>query len=145
MLEHAIKKYNPQALITVDLYGQSCEYNDIIKLCDHYGVLVVEDAAEALGSEFNGKKLGVVGDIGIFHLMVIKSSRPLVGVCWYQVMKNMFLKQDFYQCKQGTCLYEHKELGFNYRMSNLLAAVGRGQLLNLDSFVKVEKNFSQIL
>ncbi len=138
LLEHAIKKYNPKALITVDLYGQSCEYNDIIKLCDQYGVLVVEDAAEALGSEFNGKKLGMFGDIGIFSfngnkIITTSGGGMLVSSNEKYVSKARFLSM---QAREPVLHYEHKELGFNYRMSNLLAAVGRGQLLKLDSFVK---------
>ena len=71
-LEGAFKKYKPKALISVDLYGQSCDYVHLVDLCNHYNVPIIEDAAEALGSEINSTKLGNFGDIGVFLSMVIK-------------------------------------------------------------------------
>jgi pyridoxal phosphate-dependent aminotransferase EpsN len=137
-LETALKKYRPKAIISVDLYGNSCKYDDIVYLCKKYNTFLIEDAAEALGSEYKSKKCSTFGDIGILSfngnkIITTSSGGMLVSENSEYTEKAKFLSS---QAREPELHYEHKEIGFNYRMSNLLAAIGIGQLNNLDSFVK---------
>ena len=136
--EKAMKKYKPKALIAVDIYGQSCDYNELIYLCKKYNVFLIEDAAEALGSEYIGKKCGSFGDISILSfngnkIITTSGGGMLLSNNEEYVKKAKFLST---QSRESTLHYEHKELGYNYRMSNVLAAIGRGQLKNLKGLNK---------
>ena len=142
LLEHAIKKYNPKAFIAVDLYGQSCDYDAITDLCQKYNVFLIEDAAEALGADYKSKKCGSFGEMGIFSfngnkIITTSGGGMLVSNNEDYVNKARFLAT---QARESELHYQHKELGYNYRMSNLLAAVGRGQLQNLDNYVTKRRN-----
>ena len=144
-LENAIKKYNPKALIAVDLYGQSCDYDAITDLCEKYNVLLIEDAAEAMGSEYKGRKCGSLAQIGILSfngnkIITTSGGGMLVSNDETVIDKARFLAT---QAREPAIHYEHKELGYNYRMSNLLAAVGRGQLQVLDNRVKTRRKIFQ--
>jgi pyridoxal phosphate-dependent aminotransferase EpsN len=135
--EKAMQKYNPKALISVDLYGQSCDYDAITDLCEKYNVLLIEDAAEALGADYKGKKCGSFGRMGILSfngnkIITTSGGGMLVSNNEEYVNKARFLAT---QAREPELHYEHKELGYNYRMSNLLAAVGRGQLEVIDDRV----------
>jgi len=137
-LEIAFKRYKPKALIAVDLYGQSCDYNLILDLCEIYNVVLIEDAAEAIGAEYKGKKCGSIGQMGILSfngnkIITTSGGGMLVSDNEDYIKKARFLAT---QARELEIHYEHKELGYNYRMSNLLAAVGRGQLQVLDDRVK---------
>ena len=128
--EKAMQKYKPKALISVDLYGQSCDYDAINDLCSKYNVILIEDAAEALGADYKGKKCGSFGRMGILSfngnkIITTSGGGMLVSNNEDYVKKARFLAT---QAREPELHYEHKELGYNYRMSNLLAAVGRGQL-----------------
>ena len=141
-LENAIKKYNPKALIAVDLYGQSCDYDAITDLCEKYNVLLIEDAAEALGAEYKNQKCGSFGRMGILSfngnkIITTSGGGMLLSQNEEYIKKARFLAT---QARESELHYEHKELGYNYRMSNLLAAVGRGQLQNLDNFIAKRRN-----
>jgi len=129
-LEKAIVEHKPKAFIPVDLYGQSCDYDVITDLCEKYNVLLIEDAAEALGADYKGKKCGSFGEMGILSfngnkIITTSGGGMLVSNNEEYVNKARFLAT---QAREPALHYEHKELGYNYRMSNLLAAVGRGQL-----------------
>jgi len=142
ILEIAFNKYNPKALIAVDLYGQSCDYDSIQSLCKKYNVSLVEDAAEALGSEYKEEKCGVFGEMGILSfngnkIITTSGGGMLVSDNEDYIKKARFLAT---QAREPEIHYEHKELGYNYRMSNLLAAVGRGQLHVLDDRVKARRS-----
>ena len=144
-LEHAIKKYNPKAFIAVDLYGQSCDYDAITNLCEKYNVLLIEDAAEALGSKCGVKKCGSFGQMGILSfngnkIITTSGGGMLVSNNEDYAKEARFLAT---QAREPEIHYEHKELGYNYRMSNLLAAVGRGQLQVLDERVKARRRIFQ--
>ena len=144
-LEKAMQKHNPKALIAVDLYGQSCDYDAITELCDKYDVVLIEDAAEALGSEYNGKKCGIFGSMGVLSfngnkIITTSGGGMLVSDDKDLVDKTRFLST---QAREPEIHYEHKELGYNYRMSNLLAAVGRGQLQVLDERVRARRAIFQ--
>ncbi|MBI96388.1 pyridoxal phosphate-dependent aminotransferase [bacterium] len=150
-LSVAIKKYNPKALITVDIYGQSADYDVIIEICKQNNVIVIEDAAESLGSEYKDKKCGSFGSIGILSfngnkIITTSGGGMLVSNNQELVDKARFLST---QAREPVIHYEHKELGYNYIMSNLLAAVGRGQLQVLDQRVsdrrKIFNNYADSL
>jgi len=140
-LEKAIKEHKPKAFIPVDLYGQSCNYDAILDLCNKYNVIVIEDAAEALGADYKGKKCASFGEMGILSfngnkIITTSGGGMLVSNNEEVVKKARFLST---QAREPKIHYEHKELGFNYRMSNLLAAVGRGQLEVIDERVKARR------
>ena len=140
-LEKALKKYAPKALIAVDLYGQSADYEPIMDLCDRYQVTVIEDAAEALGANYKSKKCGTYGRMGTLSfngnkIITTSGGGMLVSEDEKLIEKARFLAT---QARELEIHYEHKELGYNYRMSNLLAAVGRGQLSVLEKRVKARR------
>ena len=141
-LESAMKKYRPKALIAVDIYGNSCDYDSILALSKKYNVKVVEDAAESLGSKYKKRRCGSFGDIGILSfngnkIITTSSGGLLVSRNNKYVEKAKFLSN---QARERVLHYEHKELGFNYRLSNILAAIGCGQLLRINEFVKNRRN-----
>lgn len=136
LLELSLKKYKPKALITVDLYGYSCDYDIIIELCNKYNVCVIEDAAEALGSEYRNRKCGTFGTVGVFSfngnkIITTSGGGMLISENKKYIEKAKFLST---QAKENQIHYEHKELGYNYRMSNLLASIGIGQLMKIDDY-----------
>ena len=140
-LQRAIVEHKPKALISVDLYGQGCDYDSIMDLCEKHNVLLIEDSAEALGADYKGKKCGSFGEIGILSfngnkIITTSSGGMLVSTNEDYVKKARFLST---QAREQVLHYEHKELGYNYRMSNLLAAVGRGQLEVLNDRVSKRK------
>ncbi len=137
LLEDAFKKYSPKAFISVDLYGNSCNYDEIISLCTQYNVILIEDAAEALGSKYKSKMCGSFGKIGILSFngnKIITSSGGgmLVSHNEQYVEEAKFLST---QAREKTIHYEHKKLGYNYRMSNICASIGTAQLKRIDCFV----------
>ena len=141
LLVIAIEKYQPKALITVDLYGQSADYDVILEICGSYNVAVIEDAAEALGAVYKGQKCGTFGRMGVLSfngnkIITTSSGGMLVSDNEDYVKKARFLAT---QAREQEIHYEHRELGYNYRMSNLLAAVGRGQLQVLDERVEARR------
>ena len=137
ILEKSIKKYNPKALITVDLYGQSCQYEEILEICKKNNVKVIEDAAEALGSTYKTKKCGTLGEISILSFNGNKIMTTGGGGMLLSDNENLVKKAKYLstQAREPVLHYEHKELGYNYRMSNILASIGRGQLEQIDSKV----------
>jgi dTDP-4-amino-4,6-dideoxygalactose transaminase len=127
----------PAALVTVDLYGQSADYDTLVAQCDRYEVPLIEDAAEALGATYRGRGVGSFGRAGVFSFngnkiittsgggMLVSHSARLVDQARHLAT----------QARQPFPHYEHTELGYNYRLSNLLAALGRAQLRGLDSHI----------
>ncbi|MEK4346211.1 DegT/DnrJ/EryC1/StrS family aminotransferase [Paenibacillus sp. FSL P4-0184] len=134
------KKENkmPKAVIIVDLYGQSADYDSLLPICEHYGVPVIEDAAEALGATYKGKKCGSFGHIGIFSFNGNKIITTSGGGMVVSNDEEAIKKMRFWatQSREPAKHYEHKEVGYNYRMSNICAGIGRGQLQMLDSFIE---------
>jgi pyridoxal phosphate-dependent aminotransferase EpsN len=124
----------PRALIVVHLYGQCASMDPILSLCAKYGVPVLEDAAEALGATYCGRAAGTLGHIGVFSfngnkIITTTGGGMLVSPDSRWVEKARFWSQ---QARDPGVAYEHSELGYNYRMSNVLAGIGRGQLEVLD-------------
>ncbi|MCL2105856.1 MAG: DegT/DnrJ/EryC1/StrS family aminotransferase [Oscillospiraceae bacterium] len=122
-----------KAAIIVDLYGQSAAWDEILPLCEEYGVPVIEDAAEALGARYHGKSCGLFGEIGVFSFNGNKIITTSGGGMAIAKTRERAHKITFWanQAKEAAPYYLHRELGFNYRMSNLCAGVGRAQLLTL--------------
>ncbi|HUP42182.1 MAG TPA: aminotransferase class I/II-fold pyridoxal phosphate-dependent enzyme [Thermoanaerobaculia bacterium] len=120
----------PAAVVTVDLYGQSADQAPILAACATHGVPVVEDAAEALGASYRGRSVGGFGRFGVFSfngnkVLTTSGGGALVSDDGEAIAHARKLAS---QAREPVVHYEHRELGFNYRLSNLLAAVGRGQL-----------------
>ena len=134
LADRARRNRLPAALITVDLYGQCADYDRLLAGCQHYGVPVIEDAAEALGSTYGDSAAGSFGTLGVFSfngnkIITTGGGGMLVSHDTTLVDRARYLST---QARQPVVHYEHTDIGFNYRLSNLLAAVGRGQLRGLD-------------
>jgi dTDP-4-amino-4,6-dideoxygalactose transaminase len=127
----------PAAVLGVDLYGQCADWSAIGDLCTRFGIRTIEDAAEALGARHRGAPAGAFGDIAVFSfngnkIITTSGGGMLVSADPTIVERARYLST---QARVAAPHYEHTELGFNYRMSNLLAAVGRGQLRSLETKV----------
>lgn len=124
----------PRAVIVVDLYGFPAKWDELQAICNEYGVPILEDAAEALGSRYRGKYCGTFGALGIFSFngnKIITTSGGGMALC---PDEKAYKKMLFWatQSKEPFLHYEHKEIGYNYRLSNVCAGIGRGQLEILD-------------
>lgn len=131
----------PRAVMAVHLYGQSADLDPIVEACREYGVELIEDAAEALGATYRGRSPGTFGKSGIFSFngnkvittsgggMLVSDDDALVA----------HARKLATQAREPAPHYEHAEIGYNYRLSNLLAAVGRGQLRVLDDRVAARR------
>ena len=129
----------PKAVVVVDLYGQSADYDPILEICDHYAVPILEDAAEALGATYKGRKCGSFGKVGVVSFNGNKIITTSGGGMLLSDDEAMIAKARFWatQARDPAPHYQHSEIGYNYRMSNLLAAVGRPQLAEIEA--RVEK------
>jgi len=128
----------PKAVVLVHLYGQSADIMPIKKCCEEYGVILIEDAAEALGASYLGKMPGGFGQAGIYSFNGNKIITASGGGMVVSDNKKLIDKVKFWatQAREQEAHYEHLEMGYNYRMSNVVAAIGRGQLTVLDERVK---------
>ncbi|WP_096185792.1 DegT/DnrJ/EryC1/StrS family aminotransferase [Evansella halocellulosilytica] len=142
-LEEAFRKY-PQvkAVIVVHLYGLSADMDKIIELCQKNNVILIEDAAESLGTYYKGKHTGTFGDYGIFSFNGNKIITTSGGGMLVSNNEKKVAKVRFWatQSRDVARHYQHSELGYNYRMSNVVAGIGRGQLKVLDQRVQKKKN-----
>lgn len=135
LLEEAIKDRilkgrKPKAVILVHLYGQPAKLDEIIQICNRYEIPLIEDAAEALGSEYKAKKAGSFGKFGILSfngnkIITTSGGGMLISNDEDIIQKARFLST---QARDDAPHYEHTHIGYNYRMSNVLAAIGRGQM-----------------
>jgi len=136
----------PRAVVGVDLYGQCADYDSILPICAEYGVPVVEDAAEALGATCAGRPAGSFGEMAIFSfngnkIITTSGGGMLVSRDERHVERARHLAT---QAREPAAHYEHAEVGYNYRLSNLLAAVGRAQLRVLEERVRARRrNFER--
>jgi len=127
----------PAAVITVDLYGQCADYDRLLATCAEFDVPVLEDAAEALGATYRGRPAGSFGAAGVFSfngnkIITTSGGGMLVSHDEALIARARYLST---QAREPVVHYEHVAVGFNYRLSNLLAAVGRAQLRGLDERV----------
>lgn len=137
LVEAAQRNTLPKAVVVVNLYGQSADLDPILRLCDRYEVPVVEDAAESLGATYKGRPSGTFGRLGVFSFngnkiittsgggMIVSRDRGLIE-------QARFLST---QARDPAPYYQHSAAGYNYRLSNVLAGIGRGQLKVLDERV----------
>lgn len=138
-LEKAFEKYQPKAVIVVHLYGLSADIDKIKEICDRHNTVLIEDAAESLGTKYKGQFTGTFGDYNIFSfngnkIITTSGGGMLVSNNAEKIEKARFWST---QSRDQASHYQHSELGFNYRMSNVLAGIGRGQLKVLNE--RVEK------
>jgi dTDP-4-amino-4,6-dideoxygalactose transaminase len=142
-LEEALIKYpGVKAVIVVHLYGLSADMDKIVELCKKHNVVLIEDAAESLGTFYKGKHTGTFGDYGIFSFNGNKIITTSGGGMLVSNNEERISKVRFWatQSRDQARHYQHSELGFNYRMSNVVAGIGRGQLKILDKRVE-KKNY----
>lgn len=147
-LERAFEKYpNVKAVLPVHLYGLPANMDRIMEICQRHGVPVIEDAAESLGSYYHGKHTGTFGDYGVFSFngnKIITTSGGGMLVCNLEEekAKERIAKVRFWatQAREPKRHYEHKEIGYNYRMSNIVAGIGRGQMKVLDQRIEQKRN-----
>jgi dTDP-4-amino-4,6-dideoxygalactose transaminase len=141
-LEEAFEKYpEVKAVIVVHLYGLSADMDKIMGICNKHNVAVIEDAAESLGGYYKGKHTGTFGDYGIFSFNGNKIITTSGGGMLVSNNKEKVSKVRFWatQSRDQARHYQHSELGFNYRMSNVVAGIGRGQLKVLEQRVEKKK------
>ena len=138
-LEEAFRRYKTKAVIAVHLYGLSADLDPIIRLCKQHGAALIEDAAESLGTKYKGRYTGTFGDYGVYSFNGNKIITTSGGGMVVSENDERIRKIRFWvtQAKDPARHYQHSELGYNYRMSNILAGIGRGQLKVLDK--RVEK------
>lgn len=124
----------PKCVIVAELYGQPPKMDEICAICDKYNVPILEDAAEALGTTYGGRKCGSFGKVGVYSYNGNKIITTSGGGMLLSDDEAYIQKARFWatQARDNAPWYEHTEIGYNYRMSNLLAAVGRGQMLHLE-------------
>jgi dTDP-4-amino-4,6-dideoxygalactose transaminase len=127
----------PKAIVVVHLYGMPAKMREIMAIAREYEIPVIEDAAEAMGSEYYEKKAGTIGDIGVYSfngnkIITTGGGGALISNREDWVRKARFLAT---QARDPAPHYEHSQIGYNYRLSNVCAAIGRGQLRVLDQRV----------
>lgn len=132
----------PKAVILVHLYGQSADIEPILAVCNEYNVPLIEDAAEALGATYKGQTPGTFGHIGIYSfngnkIITTSGGGMLVSENPELVAKARFLAT---QAREEAPHYQHSEIGFNYRLSNVLAGIGRGQIQVLSERVAARRH-----
>jgi len=141
-LEEAFEKYpEVKVVLVVHLYGLSADMDKIIEICKKHNVAVIEDAAESLGTYYKGKHTGTFGDYGIFSFNGNKIITTSGGGMLVSNNNERVAKVRFWatQSRDQARHYQHSELGYNYRMSNVVAGIGRGQLRVLDQRVEKKK------
>lgn len=143
LLEEAIK-YRlqktgklPKAIIPVHLYGMPAKMNEIMKIANQYCIPVLEDAAEALGSELHGNRCGTFGEFGVLSfngnkMITTSGGGALVCRTEEEAKRTMFFAT---QARDASPHYQHSHIGYNYRMSNICAGIGRGQMFVLDDHI----------
>jgi len=149
-LEEAIidgitRNRKPKAIVMVHLYGMPCKVDEIRNLSDKYEIPIIEDSAEALGSLYKGKSCGTFGDIGILSfngnkIITTSGGGALISKTIEIKNKAVFLST---QARDNAPHYQHSEIGYNYRMSNICAGIGRGQMEVLDDHIKRRREMQQ--
>lgn len=152
LLEKAIKDRiekrgkKPKAIIPVALYGMPYKVDKIMEIANRYQIPVIEDAAEGFGSRFNGQVLGTFGKFGVLSFngnKMITTSGGGALICENEEEKNEIM---FYatQARESYPYYQHEKIGFNYRMSNICAGIGRGQMTILEEHINHHKQVQKL-
>lgn len=136
----------PKAIIVVYLYGMPGRIDEILEIARRYDIPVVEDAAEGLGSRFDGQVVGTFGEYGVLSFngnKMITTSGGGALICPTEAAKNrvMFFAT---QAREAYPYYQHEEIGYNYRMSNICAGIGRGQMTVLEDHINHHKHVAQL-
>lgn len=141
-LARAYEKYpNPKAVIVVHLYGTPAKLNEIMRICETHGTPLIEDAAESLSSTYKGRHTGTYGKYGIYSfngnkIITTSGGGMLVSAEEEAVKRATFLAT---QARDPARHYQHSQIGYNYRMSNVTAGIGRGQLIHLEEHKAAKK------
>ena len=146
LLEKAIedrlaREHKPKAIIAVHLYGMPYQHDEIKRISEKFEIPVIEDAAEALGSTYKGKKCGTLGDFSVLSfngnkIITTSGGGALISKGKETKEKTIFLAT---QARDAAPHYQHSEIGYNYRMSNVVAGIGRGQMEVLDNRVEARR------
>ena len=145
IIDRISKGKKPKAIIVVHLYGMPAKIDVVLEIAQKYDIVLIEDAAEALGSNYKGQKCGTFGDFGILSFngnKIITTSGGGALVCKTKEMKDkaIFLAT---QARDNAPHYHHSQIGYNYRMSNVLAGIGRGQMEVLDKHIRLRQSMHQ--
>lgn len=142
LIREAIDRYGvPKALVAVHLYGTPARMDEIERLCRAYGIVLIEDAAEALGACLDGRKCGTIGQFGVLSFngnKIITTSGGGALLCQEPEQAAHALKLAT-QAREPVAWYEHTEIGYNYRMSNICAGIGRGQMEVLERRIEQKR------
>lgn len=141
-----VKGKKPAAIIVVDLYGMPAKMDEILTIAAAYEIPIIEDAAEALGSSFSGRKCGTFGEFACLSFngnKIITTSGGGALVCSNEIQAE---KAMFYatQARDEAPHYQHTEIGYNYRLSNICAGIGRGQMTVLQDHIERRREINQI-
>ena len=144
IVERISKGKKPKAIIFVHSYGMPAKVNEILSIAKNYGITLIEDSAEALGSTYIDQKCGTFGDLGILSFndnKIITTSGGGALICKTDKAKQraLFLAT---QARDDTTYYQHSEIGYNYRMSNVLAGIGRSQMELIDNHVLLRRKMN---
>lgn len=141
-LEKAFEMYpNVKIVVLAHLYGVPAKMNEILKICKQHGAVLIEDAAEALGADYNGKPAGSLGD---YNAISFNGNKIVTGSSGGMFLTNSKMDADKVrkwstQAREAAPWYQHEELGYNYRMSNIIAGIARGNLLHLEEHIAQKK------
>lgn len=143
--ELAARDALPRAIIVVHLYGHAAEIDPIVEACRRYDIAIIEDATEALGTRYNGRLTGTFGDIGCFSFNGNKMITTGGGGMLATARADFAEKALYYstQAKDDPKNYDHHEIGYNYRLTNILAAVGVAQLRHLEEFIDRKREIAR--
>lgn len=132
----------PKAAIIVHLYGMPSKMDELLAICKQYDIPVIEDSAEALGATYKGQKMGTFGKLGVYSFNGNKIITTSGGGALVSEEKEMIDKSRFLatQARDDAPHYEHSHVGYNYRMSNIVAGIGRGQLEVLDEHITLRRS-----
>ena len=141
-LEKAFEKYKPKAVVIVSLYGTPATMDTLVKICKKHKVAIIEDAAESLGATYKGRLVGTFGDYNVISFNGNKIITTSGGGMLLTKKEKDAKKALFWatQAREPARHYEHKEIGYNYRMSNISAAIGCGQFEHLDKKIKMKQD-----
>lgn len=141
-LEKAFEKYpNPKAVVVVQLYGTPAKMDEIMQICEKHNVPILEDAAESLGATYGGRQTGTFGRIGVYSFngnkIITTSGGGMMVSADEETVKEA--RKLSTQARDAARHYQHSEIGYNYRMSNIDAGIGRGQLIHLDEHISLKR------
>ena len=145
VLEKAFEKYPAKAVVVADLYGNMAKYDEIEEICKKHNAILITDAAESLGSELNGVKAGNFGEFSAVSFNGNKIITTSGGGMLFTTTEEQKQKVIFYatQAKEPVRHYQHEEIGYNYRLSNICAAIGVGQLEIINQKLEKKRRIHQ--